>query len=112
MGCVGDVVVDLVVVVVGCVGDVVVDLVVVVVGSPPPDEEQVSPSSRSQQPDVPHGATRSLPELATHTATSQRASGIGPVISLKERSLRRRGAVARRAGRRRTRGELAGASAP
>ena len=32
--------------------------------SPPPDEEQVSPSSRSQQPVVPHGATRSLPELA------------------------------------------------
>ena len=31
--------------------------------SPPPDEEQVSPSSRSQQPVVPHGATRSLPGL-------------------------------------------------
>ena len=31
--------------------------------SPPPDEEQVSPSRRSQQPVVPHGATRLLPEL-------------------------------------------------
>ena len=63
---VGDVVVDLVVVVVGCVGDVVVDLVVVVVGSPPPDEEHSHHPSlpRSQQPHVPHGATRSLPELA------------------------------------------------
>ena len=29
--------------------------------SPPPDEEQIS--SRSQQPVVPHGATRSLPVL-------------------------------------------------
>ena len=29
--------------------------------TPPPDEEQVSPFLRSQQPVVPHGATRLLP---------------------------------------------------
>ena len=50
--------------------------------SPPPDEEQVSPSSRSQQPVVPHGATRSLPSLTPQDGTAQRASGNLPVISL------------------------------
>jgi hypothetical protein len=68
--------------------------------SPPPDEEQVSPFSRSQQPFVPHGATRSLPDLAEQYSTSQRASGNVPSILLSSRYLRRRGAVARRAGRR------------
>ena len=49
--------------------------------SPPPDEEQVSPSSRSQQPVVPHGATRSLPDLAEQVHESrQRESGNVPVI--------------------------------
>ena len=64
--------------------------------SPPPDEEQIS--SRSQQPVVPHGATRSLPELASQSWTPQRASGNVPANSLPLRYLRRRGAVARRAG--------------
>ena len=68
--------------------------------SPPPDEEQVSPSSRSQQPVVPHGATRSLPVLTEQYLASQRASGIVPVILFSLSHLRRRRAVARRAGRR------------
>ena len=49
--------------------------------SPPPDEEQVSPSSRSQQPVVPHGATRKgLPALARQVATPQSSGGNVPVI--------------------------------
>ena len=49
---------------------------------------QVSPSSRPQQPVVPHGATRSELSVsatvpwATHVLTSQRALGNVPVISL------------------------------
>ena len=80
--------------------------------SPPPDEEQVSPSSRSQQPVVPHGATRSLPDLAEQYSTSQRSLGNVPVILLLLRYLQRRGAVARRAGRRGRGGNSQGRQRP
>ena len=64
------------------------------------DAGHAAPSPRSQQPVEPHGATRSLPDLARQFSTSQRASGNVPVILLCRRYLRRRGAVVRRAGRR------------
>ena len=58
-------------------------------------------ASRSQQPVVPHGAMRSLPDLTEHKWTSQSSTGNVPeILLLFSRNLRRRGSVARRAGRR------------
>ena len=57
-------------------------------------------STRPQQSVEPHGATRSLPDLAEHSWTLQSKGGNVPVILLFWSSLRRRGALARRAGRR------------
>ena len=70
------------------------------VGSVVVSEVHAAPFPRSQQPDVPHGATRLLPELAEQYWTLQSSGGNVPAIWLFSRRLRRRGAVERRAGRR------------
>ena len=58
-------------------------------------------ASRSQHFSPPQGATRSLPDLTEHKRTSQSSTGNVPeILLLFSRDLRRRGSVARRAGRR------------
>ena len=66
----------------GAVGLAVGSGVVSGVGSVVVSEVHAAPFPRSQQPDVPHGATRLLPELAEQYWTSQRAGGNVSVISL------------------------------
>ena len=54
--------------------------VVVVGAGVVPAPVHAAPSPRSQQPVVPHGATRSLPRLAWQVATPQSSGGNVPVI--------------------------------